>query len=518
MIDPKPTFDALWRNAVRTHPTSPFLIYQLPDGDTRTWSYSEFDELVESAACLLRELGANASAPIHVALKNCPEFIVLWLAAARVGTWIVSVDPASPAREINAQIRRTGAVVGFCGTARSDTYTTGASDLLTRMIEVDEEAGQPHTVFRAPSSAVAKQNETSPDPSHRLALMFTSGTTSAPKGVALTQNNYHYVSVTMAKMLGLESNHRWFVALPLFHANAQYYCIGPAIAVGGSVALTGSFSASRWPDQAASLQVTHASLFAAPIRMILSRLTDQASRLSLEHVWFAQSLGREHYTAFADLVGCRPRQLYGMTETTAVITADLSKTPSNDVIGTPLTGRTVRLIDPETGKEVNVGCPGVVAVEGVRGVDLFDGYLDDVENTEHTLRDIDGTTVLYTGDLATRDKEGVMRFVGRIDDVIKVAGENVSLSEIEAAVAQAPGVLEAAVVSEADPVRDHVPVAYIVARDPSAPPSTADLDGWALANLAPSSRPRRWALIDELPRTSVGKVRRFRLSSTSADN
>jgi carnitine-CoA ligase len=94
-----------------------------------------------------------------------------------------------------------------------------------------------------------------------------------------------------------------------------------------------------------------------------------------------------------------------------------------------------------------------------------------------------------------------------------VAGENGSLSEVEAALAQAPGVLEAAVLAQPDPIRDQVPVAYVVARDPTAPPSIEQLTSWAETHLAPQARPRAWHLIDTLPRTSVGKVRRFKIGN-----
>jgi carnitine-CoA ligase len=107
--------------------------------------------------------------------------------------------------------------------------------------------------------------------------------------------------------------------------------------------------------------------------------------------------------------------------------------------------------------------------------------------------------------------DGALRFVGRRDDVIKVSGENVSLTEIEAILAQAPGVLECAVLGRPDPVRDTVPVAYVVPRDREHPPAAEDLAQWSAQNLAAPARPRDWHLIDELPRTSVGKVRPFKL-------
>lgn len=350
-------------------------------------------------------------------------------------------------------------------------------------------------------------------PDDRLAVMFTSGTTSEPKGVVLTQANYAHVATVMAKVARLRPHHRWHVALPLFHANAQYYCFAPAIAVGASVALSSAFSASGWVPHARELGVTHASLFAAPIRMILARTASEEPPLQLEHVWFAQSLGAEHYERFARLAGTRPRQLYGMTETVAIVSADSGAHPVHDVIGTPVAGRRIRVTDPANGNAAAPGATGELHVLGTPGRDLFVGYLDDEETTARAFSTGPEGTWFATGDLVSRGVDGVLRFTGRVDDVIKVSGENVSLTEVEAAVAQAPGVLEAAVVGVSDPLRDTVPVAYVVARDPNEPPHAEDLDEWAVRNLAPAARPRAWHLIDELPRTSVGKVRRFRVGN-----
>ncbi|MFJ8927542.1 class I adenylate-forming enzyme family protein [Streptomyces sp. NPDC102364] len=512
------TFHSLWSRAVHEHGDAPFLVFQGED-ETTTYTYGEFDGIVARVAGALTARGVGAGSSIHVALRNCPAFVAIWLAAARLGAWLVPVDPASTRRDLEAQIRRTRPAVGICAAARSVVYRKAAGTTIASTVELAETAadlrGDGALVAHVPQAAAGA----APEPLHRLAVMFTSGTTSAPKGVVLTQANYATAGIEMAAAAGLRQRHRWLVTLPLFHANAQYYCFAPAIAVGASVALTHTFSASRWASQAQELSVTHASLFAAPIRMILARCGATPPPLRLEHVWFAQSLGRSHYEQFAGLVGCRPRQLYGMTETVAVVTTDRSEKARHDVIGHPLAGREVKVTDTESGEPTkDPSLPGVLWVRGVRGRDLFVGYLDDPATTDRCFIDLpDGTSWLRTGDLVTTaEGSGALRFAGRIDDVIKVSGENVSLTESEAVIAQAPGVLEAAVVARPDAVRDHVPVAYVVPKDPAVPPSTERLREYAEAHLVPAARPREWHLIDELPRTSVGKVRRFKIGPGAA--
>ncbi|MFJ9085503.1 class I adenylate-forming enzyme family protein [Streptomyces sp. NPDC102384] len=508
------TFQHTWDSAVHRHADSPFLVFRAESGEVTEWTYGEFDAVVARTAGALRAAGAGPGAAVHVALRNCPAFVALWLAAARLGAWMVPVDPASSARDIDRQVRRVRPAVGVCASAREAVYHEGTGDRITEVLVLGEDACDVNGDAESPLSGVEFVRKGEPvRPDDRLAVMFTSGTTSEPKGVVLTQANYAHVATVMAEAARLRPRHRWHVTLPLFHANAQYYCFAPAIAVGASVALSAAFSASGWAAHARELGATHASLFAAPVRMVLARTAVDEPPLQLEHVWFAQSLGAEHYERFARLVGTRPRQLYGMTETVAIVTADAAQHPVHDAIGTPVAGRRIRVADPATGNEAAPGAPGELHVLGTPGRDLFVGYLDDQKTTARSFSNSSEGTWFATGDLVSRDADGVLRFTGRVDDVIKVSGENVSLTEVEAAVAQAPGVLEAAVVGVPDPVRDTVPVAYVVARDPHDPPRADDLDEWAARNLAPAARPRAWHLIDELPRTSVGKVRRFRVGN-----
>jgi crotonobetaine/carnitine-CoA ligase len=152
---------------------------------------------------------------------------------------------------------------------------------------------------------------------------------------------------------------------------------------------------------------------------------------------------------------------------------------------------------------------GEIVVGGEPGITLFNGYLDDPETTARSFRD----GWFLTSDRATRDEHGRFRFDGRRSDVLKVAGENVSVVEIENLLARHPDVADVAVVGAPDEVRDEVPVAFVV----PAPGATAGnelrdtLDGWCAEHLGKAKRPRDITFVDELPRTSVGKIKKYQL-------
>lgn len=503
------TFVQIWDRTVAAHGHRSFLEFREVEGGVTGWTYAEFDVIVDRAAGMLVQHGVGFGDAVHLCLRNSPAFVALWLAAVRLGAWIVPADPAAAPRDIKRQLERIKPVVGFAATARAAVYREGAAQSEVQIVELTETAADVSGNGALSDDPLPRSDRPRPEPLDRLAVMFTSGTTSEPKGVDLTQANYANVGEVMASAAELKPEHRWYVSLPLFHGNAQFYCFTAAISVGASIGLAATFSASQWVDIGRQLEATHASLFAAPIRMILARTPAETESLNLEHVWFAQNLAPTHHQQFGRLVGTSPRQLYGMTETGAVVTYDSSPEPDSETIGRVTEGRTAQLLDPATHQPVEHGEHGIIALRGVRGLDMFRGYFNDPEITERAfLTDSEGDDWFITGDLAVADNSGKWRFVGRVDDVVKVAGENVSLTEVEAALAQAPGVLEVAVVTIPDPIRDVVPVAYVVALDQENPPSKGELASWADANLAPASRPREWHLIDELPRTSVGKIRR----------
>jgi len=492
------TFAGRWADAVAAGRGRPFLAFEAPDGTVTRWTYGEFDDAVERAAGALASLGVEAGSCVHLALTNCPAFVATWLAVARLGAWIVPSDPGATAVELAGHIERTKPVVGLCGAARADAYRQAAAGR-HEVIEVDEADA------RVPLDGRAV-NGTTAAPRDRLAVMFTSGTTSAPKGVVVTQANYAFAGDVMAAAAALRAEDRQLVVLPLFHANAQYYSFASAISAGASVARVHAFSASRFLAQAARHQATHASLFAAPMRMILARGAAPVDGVRLRHVWYAQNITEDQYRTLAALFGCLPRQLYGMTETIPAVLANRAISPVPDSMGVPTLGCEVGLRGPDGGRVAD-GETGEVIVRGDRGTTMFEGYLDDPATTDASFED----GWFRTGDLAHRGPGGLFFFDGRRSDVLKVAGENVSVVEVEAALSAHPSVLEAAVIGEPDPVRDEVPVGFVVLQPGAPAVAEEELLRWCESRLAKSKRPVRVDIVDELPRTSVGKIRKFLL-------
>ncbi len=495
-------FGNMWHDTVAARTNAPFLVFETSSGTTHSWTYAEFDDVVARAAATLVRLGVDKGDSVNLALTNSPAFVALWLASVRLGAWIVPSDPQSRTQELVEHQSRTRARVGVCSVHREDEFRAAA--LSIPVIAIDEDDCE-LAVFGTEKFT----NWPMLNIRDRAAVMFTSGTTGRPKGVDISQANYSFAGQVMAAASGLTADDRQLVVLPLFHANAQYYSFASAIAVGASVALMSTFSATRFLQQAKTYAATHASLFAAPIRMILARGNTPVPGLALKHCWYAMNIAEHQYVELSQLLACQPRQLYGMTETIPAVLTDESQAPRPDCMGYVSPGCMLDVQDAE-GHPVAVGEIGEIVVGGTPGITLFSGYLDDPETTAKSYRN----GWFLTGDRATRDASGRHFFDGRRADVLKVAGENVSTVEVEQVLSAHPDILEAAVIGQPDEIRDEVPVGFVVARDPQNAPTVAELHVWCDERLAKSKRPRDITYVDELPRTSVGKIRKFLLKES----
>ena len=347
-----------------------------------------------------------------------------WLAATRLGAIMVAADPRATSPELAAQIDLTEPTVAVVTEANAQVYDR-AGELAARK--------RPLVISCDPAATALGRDgdEAAPadvSPTAPAALMFTSGTTNAPKAVVVTQANYSRAGDIMADAAAVSAESRWIVCLPLFHANAQYYCFAAAISRG----------AARMPAAAILGKRVHClgTRGGGHAREFVCRADtdDPASGASgsepapLLHCWYAQNLTPAEYAAFARLTSCAPRQLYGMTETMAAVLTNPAASPVADSMGQVTPGCQVRVVASD-GRDAEPGEEGEVVVGGIAGIDISPGYW----RNERATHDAFTGEGLRTGDYAHRDAGGFHYFRGRRSDILKVGGENVSTVEIEAA-------------------------------------------------------------------------------------
>ena len=509
------TLPALLQAQARANPGRPFVVFDDLHGQITTCTYGEFDREVYRTAHLLERLGIRRGGKVILLLPNCPEFLALWFGAAMLGAVIVPVNTASSVSELEYLVTHSESRLIFTQADRLDL----AHQVRSRCRRVDEVVvcggGAPSAlvdfgrlVAHCPATPPASP---SPSPTDEAAILYTSGTTARPKGVLVTHANYLCAGETVARAVRLTPDDRQLCVLPLFHGNAQYYSTMSALVAGASVALMARFSASRYFDQAIAHRCTVASLFAAPIRMLLAQpRRPEHARNDLRAVIFAQSVTPAQLVEWEERFRAPLMQLWGMTETMGPpIINPFEGERRNMSMGLPAPGYTSRLVD-ESGRPVVRGEIGQIVVRGEPGLSLMKGYYKNPDATAETIRD----GWLWSGDNARQDEDGYFHFVDRAKDMIKRSGENVAASEVEAVIREHPGVYDCAVIGVPDEMRDEAILAVVVPRDgegeePSAASLTEDeLIGWCRERLADFRVPQFVRFRAELPRTSVGKIRK----------
>jgi len=271
--------------------------------------------------------------------------------------------------------------------------------------------------------------------------------------------------------------------------------------------LSPRFTASRWAEQARVMGATVASLFAAPMRMILAQQPsehDAAHRLRA--AMFAQNLSSAQLAEFEQRFNVPLIQLYGMTETVVPPTMNpLYGERRGMSIGRPVTAARLRIVD-QRGNDVIAGEPGELLVHGEPGRTMMAGYLHDPAATSQAVRN----GWLHTGDTVRADADGYLYFVDRRKDLIKRAGENVASSEVERVLNEHPAVFESAVIGIPDPMRDEAIHAVVVLRG-GATATPAELIAFCRDRLARFKVPDSVEIASSLPRTSVGKIQKHLL-------
>ncbi|MDQ0163356.1 class I adenylate-forming enzyme family protein [Bacillus alveayuensis] len=493
------------------YPNKTFVVFEDQNEATVSLTYEEFTDQVRRLAQALQNYGIQKGDKVLLHLPNSMDFMISWFAITSIGGIMVPTNILSTANEIAYLLEHSETKLVITETDYVDKFASFQKRLngifLSRSYE-DRHDG----VSLQKLIDQTEPLKTFPDLSSDdvAAILYTSGTTSKPKGVLVTHANYIYAGEIMSKSLRMSPEDRVLIVLPIFHGNGQYYMSMPALSVGASIAITERFSASKYFKQAKRLQATVGSLFAAPIKMILKKPYDpHDAEHSLRLIVFAQSVTIEQLQAFEDRYRVPLRQLYGMTETIGTpLINPLDGNYDNLSIGLPSIGYQVKLVD-DNGMEVPDGETGQIVVSGVPGRTIMKGYFQNEEATNKTI--IDGW--LYTGDLAKKDPtNGYFYFVDRKKDMIKRAGENVAASEVESVIHQHEAVFESAVIGIPDEIRDEAIHAFIVLKN-GYDISPQEIIDFCTERLSAFKVPEAVHFIEEFPRTSVGKIQKHQLKN-----
>jgi crotonobetaine/carnitine-CoA ligase len=501
---------------VRAHPQKTFLIFE--DGEERisTYTYKQFDRMVNRTANGLLKLGVKKGDKVNLHLTNCPEFLFFWFAIGKIGAVMFPSNPASPPDELSYPLVHSESVISVTQPDLLPVLQAvrQSSPGVRQVIVVGtEEAPEGTIAYREVIEGQPDELPAFPlDPFDDAAILYTSGTTSRPKGVVVTHANLIYLSETISKEMRMGPEDRHLVTMPLFHGNALYYSFMTTLNVGGSAALMSRFSASRFMRQAIRHGCTVTSLFAAPIRMILAQpRRPEDGRNKLRLVIFAQSITDPQLDGWHERFGAPLMQIYGMTETMGQPLANpLDYTRKNNSMGMVTLGYECRVVDDQ-GNDLPVGVPGELLVWGKPGWTIMKEYFKDPEATAKTIRD----GWLWTGDIAQLDEEGYFRFVDRAKDIIKRSGENVAAGEVEAVIKQHPAVADAAVIGVPDPMRDESIKAFVILN--AGDTATEDeVIEFCKARLSKFRVPEFVEFRSEFPRTSVGKTQKHILRQEEA--
>ena len=505
------TLYSVFRSWVNQQPDRNWLTYESEAGTLQSWTYAEFLETVHQAVNLLESLEIGHGDVVNVHLTNHPAFPQIILAASYLGAIVLPTNPASSAEEHRYFLEHSEAKLVLTRTPHLDNVepVTRSKPCCILLIEDGYGSDSSYPCYEAELQKQGRDVADGEGSTDKVVqLLYTSGTTSLPKGVMLTNANFIYGSEVFRAATGLRAEDRHLIALPLYHSAAQCHALWPSLMAGCSVSILSRFSASRFFEQAANHQATMAALFGAPLRMLLHqppRDTDRVHRL--RNVTYAQNLTPAQYDEWHRRFGAPLQQLWGMTECCALpIMSPLTPERRLMAMGRPVLGYEVKVVD-ESGTEVAPHTPGELIVHGIPGHSLMKGYLKNEAATNRALRSVADGVWLFSGDTALYDDDGFFYFLDRSSDLIKRAGLNISTAEVESIIGAVDGVAEVCVFGLPDLLRDEL-VAAAVIRRTGAILTTEQIRSHCAANLAPYKVPERIEFVDSLPRTSVGKLRK----------
>ncbi len=478
----------------------------------RVLTWAQLADQADRLSRALYSLGIRHGEVVSVQLPNIPEYLIAFLAITRIGGVMNTIHMPYRAAEIETLVNHGRSRAIVCLSEAKDWSPAGTVlgmvdrlDSLDHVIALGAPVDGALSLAQLIESDVDAEPQTVPVASDPFLLLFTSGTTSAPKAVPLSYHTMLSNARVGVPEHEITPDDSILSAAPFSHLFGLY-SFHIAIAAGACSVMLPVFTP---PDMAATIEREKpTALWTAPAHFAAIRglgLIDKYDLSSLKMMIMSGSACPEELVRWtaAQLPGCAVTQLWGMTETQGGLYSrpsdglDVSATSA----GRPSPGTEVRIADPETNDAMADGEEGELQV---RGPLLFPGYFKNEAANKAAFTE-DG--FFRSGDLAVMRPDGAVAITGRIKDVINRGGVKFNPRDIEDLLDAHPAVVQSAIVPMPDPVLGEKACAFVMIRPDADPPTLESLCGYLLEHkIAKNKLPERLVVVDEFPMTPTKKI------------
>jgi crotonobetaine/carnitine-CoA ligase len=491
---------------------------ELPE-ERAEWTYAQALERSEHVASGLYDAGAHEGDRVILMAGNSSRFVFTWWGTAVGGLVEVPINTNYEGEFLRHQLQIAQARFAVIDDVYAERWAAIAEQArgVERFWVIDTGAG-----IRDKAVALLRENGWQasawddlcvagrvdlprPRPQDLGAIFYTSGTTGPSKGVAMPQSQLYFFAQIVVSLMRLTPDDVYLTTTPLFHGNATFMAVYPAIVAGGKAVVRSKFSASRWIDHVRESGVTVTNFVGVMMDFAWKQSPRDNDLDNKLRAVYAAPTAATIVDAFKERYGIEAfLDAFGLTETCAPIMSPYGIDRPPGAAGLANSEWfDIRLVDPETDREVPVGEVGELIVRPVHPWTCSNGYYNMPEKTVEAWRNL----WFHTGDALRRDDAGWYYFIDRYKDALRRRGENISSYEVEQAILGHPAIVEAAVLgvpADQEAGEDEV-LAVVVA---SCAVDPAEILAWCEGRIPAFAIPRYLRVVDVLPKTPSEKVRK----------
>lgn len=507
------TMGGLLEKRAKENPDKTYVLFE-PDIQI---SYGMFNAKVNQVANSLLKRGIRKGDRVGLFMKNCPEFLYLYFATAKIGAIMVPMNFGYPTEELQYAVNHSELPILFSSAHLQKTVLEAMPNCpkLKEVVFAGEEPAPGYCKLDEfidnASTDLGKKDVLADD---IVSICYTSGTTARPKGVMLRQRSYLLAAQFWTEPMECASSDRLMGFFPLFHANVGVYVVMGAMLQNASAVILETFSVNQHWEKVRKYGVTEFNTVGSILAMLFAQPETPQDRDNPVRIIMNGINAGSIKDKFEKRFNLKILDVYSLTEFITGTTEKLSdlttRTPGRlFTIGRPADGIKLKIVSDE-GTEVPPGEVGEIALQGPS---MTAGYWKDPETTAKAIKD----DWFHSGDNAYRDEEGFLYFADRKKDMIKRRGENIASGEVERVLNSHPKIQESAVIGVPDMYADEEVKAFIILK-PGETLAPEEIIDYCLEFLVPFKVPRYIEFRNSFPRpAAISKILKTELRKEIPD-